>query len=185
MKRAHSMPVAESVQRTLKDIARKMGAGNVKVGFLADSPLSTYPDGTPVASVAFWDEFGHGGRFPSPPRPFFRSMIAKESPSWPGRMALLAKATNFNGAKVLAFMGEDISAALQESIANYNEVPLAQSTLILRKKFWSNRDQITASDVMEAIRAAANGEQGATGTQAKPLVWTGQMLRAVTYEVSK
>lgn len=185
MKRQTNLSVAENVRRKLNDIARQMGAGQVKVGFLADGPLSTYPDGTPVATVAFWDEFGHGGKFPSPPRPYFRTMIAKESPSWPGKMAQLAKLTHFDGPTVLKLMGEDIAGALQESIANFDSVPLAQSTLILRKNFWSNRDQITQQDVINAIHAAADGETGATGSQAKPLVWTGQMLRAVSYEVTE
>jgi hypothetical protein len=183
MKRSSKLSVAENVNRTLRKIARDMGGGQVQIGFLADGPLSTYPDGTPVAAAAFWDEFGHGGKFPSPPRPYFRTMIAQESPGWPAKMAALAKLTHFNGAAVLKLMGEDIAGALQQSIANYNDIPLAESTLILRKKFWNNRDQITQADVAEAIRAAARGEQGATGAQAKPLVWSGQMLRAVSYEV--
>lgn len=151
MKHTHSMTVAENVQRKLQDIARKMAAGNVKVGFLADSPLSTYPDGTPVAAVAFWNEFGTST---SPPRPYFRTMISKEAPSWPGKMVQAYKATNGDGAKVLALMGEDISAALQESITELTSPKLAEST-IARKGF------------------------------DKPLVDTGQMLRAVTYEVEK
>lgn len=150
MKRMHSIPVAESVQKKLMDIARKMG-GSVQVGFLADSPLSTYPDGIPVAAVAFWNEFGTSK---APPRPFFRSMIAKEAPSWPGKMAALAKNSNFDGAKVLALMGEDITGALQQSITDFTDPPLAAST-IARKGF------------------------------DKPLVDSGQMLRAVSYEVKK
>lgn len=184
MKRTHSMTVAENVKRKLEDIARKMGAGSVRVGWLADSPLSAYPNGTPVAAAMFWFEYGHQGQFPSPPRPIFRMMIAKESSSWPGKMAALTKATNYDGAKVLALMGEDIGAALQESLIGFSETPLAASTLILRDKFWTNREEITRTDVVAAIHAAAEGEQGATGTQAKPGVWTGQALRAVAYEVN-
>lgn len=185
MKRTqHKLSVSENVDKTLREIAKKMGGGKVQVGFLSDSPLGTYPDGTPVASAMFWFEFGHGGQFSSPPRPVFRGMIAKESPGWGAKMAQLAKATNYDGKRVLALMGEDISGALQEAIASYNEVPLAESTLILRKKFWSTRYQIRRSDVVAAIEAAARGEQGATGTQAKPGVWTGQALRDVGYKVN-
>ena len=99
MKRTSNLSVAENVNRKLKDLARQMGGGNVQIGFLANGPLSTYPDGTPVATVAFWNEFGHGGESPSPPRPFFRTMIAKESPSWPDMLVEVTKLTNFDGPK--------------------------------------------------------------------------------------
>ena len=89
---------------------------------------STYPEGTPVAAVAFWNEYG----VPShnqPPRPFFRQMIAAESPTWPGKMAKLAKATDYDGDRVLALMGEDIKGALQKSINDLQAPALAPSTV--------------------------------------------------------
>ena len=116
---------ADGVMKALEDIARKMGGGEVSVGFMAGA---TYPDGTPVAAVAFWNEYG----VPShnqPPRPFFRQMIAKESPTWPGKMAKLAKATDYDGDKVLTLMGEDIKGALQQSINEFQSPPLASSTI--------------------------------------------------------
>lgn len=174
------MSVSQHVNEVLTDIAKRMGGGRVQVGFLEGA---TYPDGTPVAAVAFWDEFGHGGNFPSPPRPFFRVMISKESPDWPSKMAALAKATNFDGKTVLKLMGEDISGALKQSIIEMNDPPLSETSLILRKRFWTNPGDITATDVIAAQGAAAAGQSGASGTQAKPLVWTGHMLNSVGYEV--
>jgi hypothetical protein len=111
--------------KALGDIAKRMGGGEVSVGFMAGA---TYPEGTPVAAVAFWNEYG----VPShnqPPRPFFRQMIAAESPTWPGKMAKLAKATDYDGDKVLALMGEDIKGALQQSINEFQSPPLAPSTI--------------------------------------------------------
>jgi hypothetical protein len=176
------LSVAQNVNNVLTDIARKMGGGRVQVGFLEGA---TYPDGTPVAAVAAWDEFGHGGNFPSPPRPFFRNMISKESPGWPAKMANLAKATNYDGKLVLQLMGEDIAGALKQSIIETNDPPLSATTLILRKRFWTNPGDITAADVVSAQQAAANGENGASGTQAKPLVWSGHLLASVGYEVKR
>ena len=176
------MTVAQNVNRVLTDIARKMGGGTVQIGFLEGA---TYPDGTPVAAVAFWGEFGHGGHFPSPPRPYFRTMIAKESPGWPAKMAALAKATNFDGAKVLKLMGKDIAGALKQSITELEEPALSETTLILRKRFWSDPGAITIKDVLSAQQAAAGGAEGASGSQAKPLVWTGNMLASVGYEVKR
>lgn len=174
------LSVAQNVNKVLTDIAQKMGGGRVQIGFLEGA---TYPDGTPVAAVAAWNEFGHEGNFPAPPRPFFRNMIAKESPGWPAKMANLAKATNYNGKLVLKLMGEDIAGALKQSIIETNDPPLSPTSLILRKRFWGNPGDITTTDVISAQQAAARGDSGASGTHAKPLVWTGHLLASVGYEV--
>lgn len=175
-----SLHGSDKVMKALEDIARSMGGGSVSVGFMEDA---TYSDGMPVAAVAFWNEYGHQGRFPSPPRPFFRTMIAEESPTWPKKMAGLAKATKYNGPRVLAMMGEDIRGALQQSIINLTEPKLSPTTLMLRKIFGNSPENIRARDVLAAQSLVQEGQTGATGTQAKPLVWTGHMLNSVTYKV--
>ena len=53
------------------------GVTRVTVGFYK---TATYPDGTPVAAVAAWNEFGtKGGGWggPIPERPFFRQTVRK------------------------------------------------------------------------------------------------------------
>lgn len=139
----HSVSVAGNVARKLKEIIDKMGGGILKVGFLEGA---TYPDGTPVASVAFWNEFGSihstessgAGDTPekgvhvlnvTPARPFFRTMIAEKSPAWPAQMAKLAKSTNYDGPRVLALMGEQIDGDLKKSINDFSDPPLAPSTI--------------------------------------------------------
>ena len=119
----HTLKGADGVAKALEEIAKRMGGGEVAVGFMEGA---TYPDGTPVAAVAFWNEYGKEGQ---PPRPFFRQMIAAESPSWPKKMAALAKATDYDGDKVLALMGEDIKGALQQSINDFQTPGLAPSTI--------------------------------------------------------
>ena len=119
---------ADELMRKLEEIAKRMGGGAVEVGFMSGA---TYPDGTPVAAVAYWNEYGKGsedGEF-QPPRPFFRRMIAKESPTWPQKMARLAKATDYDGPRVLALMGEDIKGALQQSINDFQSPGLKPSTV--------------------------------------------------------
>ncbi len=118
-----TIPLADSVGAKLREIAERMGGGNVQIGFLENA---TYPDGTPVAAVAFWNEFG---KETQPPRPFFRTMIAKESPGWGPKMAALAETTNYDGPKVLELMGEDIEGALKQSINDLTSPPLAPSTI--------------------------------------------------------
>lgn len=121
------MSLSESLAAALGDIARKMD-GSVEVGFMEGA---TYPDGTPVAAVAFFNE---NGTSTAPARPFFRTMIAKESPTWGGKMAKLAKATGNDGPKILEFMGEDIEGALKQSINDFTDPGNAEST-IARKGF--------------------------------------------------
>ena len=115
----------DGVMKALQDIAEKMGGGSVSVGFMSGA---TYPDGTPVAAVAFWNEFG----VPShnqPPRPFFRGMISRESATWPTKMGQLAVATNYDGDQVLGLMGEDVKGALQQSINQLSSPPLLPATV--------------------------------------------------------
>jgi len=178
----HTLSGSDAVMKALEDIAKKMGGGTVSVGFMENAK---YSDGTPVAGVAFWNEFGHDGPFPSPPRPFFRTMIAKESPGWPAKMAALAKATDLNGSKVLALMGEDISGALVESIDNVTAPELSKTTLRLREVFGNSPEKIKFSDVLQAQRDVAAGAKIATGTHAKPLTWTGHMKNSITYKVDR
>jgi hypothetical protein len=118
---------ADRVTKHLRALAAKMGGGVVQVGFLEGA---TYPDGTPVAAVAFWNEYGASGQ----PRPFFRGMIAKESPKWGTKLKGALAATGNDGAKALALMGEDIQGALIQSINDFTSPALAAST-IKRKGF--------------------------------------------------
>ena len=46
----HTLQGADGVAKALEAIAKRMGGGEVAVGFMEGA---TYPDGTPVAAVAF------------------------------------------------------------------------------------------------------------------------------------
>lgn len=168
------------LKKTLAKISGKM-KGSVNVGFLEGAVYTE--TGTPVAQVAFWNEYGHGGNFPAPPRPFFRNMIAEESSTWSGKIAYGLKNYNYDAQKVMLAMGEDIKGALQDSISTIDGPALSKTTLMLRKTFGNNPSEIRLHDVLEAQRMVAEGKEGATGTQAKPLIWTGHLLNSVDYEV--
>lgn len=171
----------DKIAKVLKQIGDS-AKGGLTVGFLAGA---TYPDGTPVAQVAFWNEFGHGGNFPAPPRPFFRKMIADESPGWSAKIARGLKYYDYDGSKVLKALGEDIKGALQQSISTIDGPALSPTTLMLRSMFGNNPQDIRRSDVLEAQQRVKDGEAGASGTQAKPLVWTGHMLNSIDYEIKE
>lgn len=77
--------------------------------------------GLPVAQVAFWDEFGTQT---SKPRPFFRMMIAEQSPTWGRKLAAVAKKNMANGGKAdpkrcMALLGTDIKDQLKRSIRKW------------------------------------------------------------------
>ena len=163
----------------LKALAALAG-GSVSIGFMEGA---TYPDGTTVASVAFWNEFGHKGQFPAPPRPFFRTMISGNQSKWPGMMVKSLKATKLNGQKTLAYMGEEIDGELKQSIIDFSDPALSPTTLRLRAKFGNSPEKIRARDVVEAQQDVRDGKELASGTQAHPLIWTGHLLNSTSYRV--
>jgi hypothetical protein len=64
-----------------------------------------------------------------PARPYFRHMIEAKSPGWGVAMAKNLKATDYDAAQTLKRMGEGIKGQLQQSIRDFDEVPLARSTV--------------------------------------------------------
>lgn len=116
----------EKLQKKLAELATKVkNARTLEVGFLEKA---TYPDGTSVAMVAAVNEFGAPSRG-QPPRPFFRGMIAKESPHWGDDLARLLKTTNLDAHRTLLLMAERVKGELQQSIRDTNDPPLAPSTI--------------------------------------------------------
>jgi hypothetical protein len=166
--------MSDAVTAKLLELA-KQAQGTVQVGFIDNDQ----------APIAFWNEFGHKGRFPSPPRPFFRTMVAKESPKWPGMMATELQRSKMDGKRTLAFMGEEIDGELKQSIIDLAAPALSSTTLRLRLKFGNNPQNIRARDVVQAQREVEAGDPIASGTQAKPLIWTGDMLNSTGYRVSQ
>ncbi len=112
------------MRKHLIAIEHRLGRGaSVRVGFL---DRATYPDGTLVAQVAFWNEVGTKR---APPRPFMRSMIASKSPRWGIALGLALKRTRYDARAALRIMGEGISGQLVQSIVNWSDPPNAPSTV--------------------------------------------------------
>ena len=167
-----SIKMSDAVTAKILDLAKR-ASGSVKVGFIDNDQ----------APIAFWNEFGHKGPFPAPPRPFFRTMVANESSQWPALMAGELKRSGMDGQRMLAYMGEHIEGALKQSIIDLTSPPLSPVTLRLRLKFGNQPQNIRARDVIQAQQEVAAGAPVATGTQAKPLIWTGTMLQSTSYQV--
>ncbi len=103
-------------------------AGTLYVGFFASE---TYPDGTHVAEVAYHNEYGTDK---SPPRPFFRQMIAAKQSGWGVSFGNIARNQNYDFTRVLPLMGEGIKDQLTKSIVDFTSPANAVST-IARKGF--------------------------------------------------
>lgn len=164
----------------LEQLSKKVSnAAELRVGFLEGA---TYPAGTSVAMVAAIQEFGAPSRS-IPSRPYFRSMIAKESGHWGDDVAALLQANDFDADAALKLMGAEIAAELRESIVALTDPALSPVTLMLRKMKAENPDLvITGAIVGEAARRVASGESP-SGASTKPLVDTGHLLNSIDYEI--
>lgn len=112
----------DKLAKALEEIAANM-TGSVRVGFLESA---TYPDGTPVAAVAFWDEFG---TTTAPARPFFRTTITEKSDEWADKLGKSVKNYGYDSEKVLTFMGQTIQQDVQSSINGWQDPANAESTV--------------------------------------------------------
>lgn len=124
----------DKLQDVLEGIARRLGKGGVvNVGFLEGATYPAKPDkpAINVASVAFFNEYGTSR---SPPRPFFRQMIAAKSPRWGAALGAAAKVADYDSAKTLGIVGEVVSGQLKQSINEFTTPALAPST-VARKGF--------------------------------------------------
>ncbi len=159
--------------------------GSLSVGFLGgDDRAGSYPGGMGVAAVAAIQEFGAprapGGAIP--PRPYFRTMIAKQSPHWGGDLGHLLKAHNFDSEIALSLMGDNIRGQLQASIIELMAPPLSKVTLMLRKMKRQTNFVGSLTKVREARARVAAGES-VSGVSTKPLVDSGHLLQSVDFRV--
>jgi len=114
----------ERLQAKLMEIAEKF-QGSVKVGWMSGGP---YSDGTPVAAVAAWNEYGVP-ELNIPPRPFIRNMISEKDEEWANRLEGAAKYYNYDGEKVLKSMGLSILEDMQQAILDFKDPRNADSTI--------------------------------------------------------
>ena len=113
----------KKLQRLLRE-AGKGGVSGVKVGFFS---TARYEDGTPVAAVAAWNEFGTET---IPERPFFRNALAE---SERGVSNILAKGIDTEKMVVddqlAGRVGEYVQGKIRDSITALKEPPNAPETV--------------------------------------------------------
>lgn len=113
-----------AMDRHLQELVRRLGDGvTVRVGFLESA---RYANGTPVAQVAAWNEFGTET---APPRPFFRGMIQQRSPRWGNALGQIVEQQNYDARRSLSLLGEAIAGQLQRSINEFTDPPNAPYTI--------------------------------------------------------
>ncbi|EHU9791169.1 hypothetical protein KZ570_003162 [Escherichia coli] len=168
----------DKVMEFLDSVGSELSSKQLKVGFLEGA---TYPDGTSLPMVAASNEFGNPASG-SPPRPFFRNAISENSDKWAENAEMLMKSYNGNTDMVLDLMGAIIRDDIMRAIDNLSSPALSPVTILLRSRFPMRRG-MTFTDVLKAREDVKNGITGSGHDN--PLIWTGDMQKSVSYEVSE
>lgn len=110
---------------------KKIGNGGKKTKLTAGFYKGAkYEDGTPVAQVAAWNNFGtiENGGF-TPPRPFFDDAIRENKDKWADGLGKRLKANGFDVKNAMNRLGEQMRADIVDSINDWTEPPNAKSTI--------------------------------------------------------
>lgn len=128
-------PVRTTGGKRFERMLRQAGRGGVlglEVGFFSSA---RYPDGTPVAAVAAWNEFGTrkaSGEVHIPERPFFRQVIADEAVRQGVVNILRAGMDPERGVvdpQLAGRVGAYLQGQVQQRIVDLDEPPNAPSTI--------------------------------------------------------
>ena len=157
MGKTYKLTGGEGLEKALTLLAAKAkNSALLNVGFREGA---TEPDGQPTALVAYLNEFGRvvevkhpkgevAGSYYQMPRPYFRSMIAKNSPHWAEDLAKLLKAKDYDAVAALELLGESIAGELKTSIQELSDPPLAPSTI---KKKGFSKPLIDSSTMWKSV----------------------------------
>ena len=122
---------------------------SVRVGVLENA---TYPDGTPVAMVAFWNEYGTKT---SPVRAFFRTTVSDQKKNWVLSVRNLMKMHD-DPKKVMGLIGEHMRGQIVQSINTWTDPPNAPYTVRM-KGF--QKPLVWSGQLMRSISFEVNGDE--------------------------
>ncbi len=165
----------------LERILDDLDGVQAKVGWFEGS---AYPDGTPVATVAHWQEVG----VPSqniPPRSFMRSTAMEKDAEWKGlsntvsQRVLAGKMTAHEAIEAIALKAE---GDIAHKIATIQDPPLSKITLGARK-YRAMGKKVTGATIGEIARKLDDGTLDVSGVSDKPLVDSAVMVNSLTHVV--
>ena len=116
---------------------------SVRVGVLENA---TYPDGTPVAMVAFWNEYGTRT---SPVRAFFRTTVSEQKKNWVLSVQNLMKMHN-DPKRVMGLIGVHMQEQIVQSINTWSDPPNSAYT-IAKKGF--DKPLVETALLMRSIKS--------------------------------
>ena len=116
---------------------------SVRVGVLENA---TYPDGTPVAMVAFWNEYGTRT---SPVRAFFRTTVSENKKNWVLSVQNLMKMHN-DPKQVMGLIGVHMQEQIVQSINTWSDPPNSAYTIA---KKGSSKPLIETGVLMRSIKS--------------------------------
>lgn len=116
---------------------------SVRVGVLENA---TYPDGTPVAMVAFWNEYGTKT---SPVRAFFRTTVSEQKKNWVLSVQNLMKIHN-DPKQVMGLIGVHMQEQIVQSINTWSDPPNSAYT-IAKKGF--DKPLVETGVLMRSIKS--------------------------------
>ncbi len=116
---------------------------SVRVGVLENA---TYPDGTPVAMVAFWNEYGTRT---SPVRAFFRTTVSEQKKNWVLSVQNLMK-IHSDPKQVMGLIGVHMQEQIVQSINTWSDPPNSAYTIA---KKGSSKPLIETGVLMRSIKS--------------------------------
>jgi hypothetical protein len=179
----------DALKKYLSELGKKVEqSAYVEVGYAEDA---LYPDGTPVASIAFIHEYGAIIPWYNaakgceeiqeiPPRPTFRPMIAEQSPTWGPKLLGQLKTTDYDIDVSLQNLGDDIVRHLVDAIQTLTEPPLKPVTLMIRKMLSEDPSlrSLSRESLVNVARHRLDAGESTDGISDKPLIDTKVMEKA-------
>lgn len=175
--------VKESNPTFFRDIdlkLKELDGYESKVGWFE---TAHYPDGPPVAQVAFWQNQGVPSRS-IPPRPFMTNAVVKNKQKWfdlAGQLAVRILEGKTTGRDAMTILGEVAQGDIIESIADIHAPKLSIITLMARK-YRELGKKVSGATIGMFARKAKSGDYKASDLSAntKPLNDTGYMVSTIT-----
>ena len=116
---------------------------SVRVGVLENA---TYPDGTPVAMVAFWNEYGTRT---SPVRAVFRTTVSENKKNWVLSVQNLMK-IHKDPKQVMGLIGVHMQEQIVQSINTWSDPPNSAYTIA---KKGSDKPLVERGIMMRSIKS--------------------------------